>query len=470
MQYATYDASNGSIFTFKGNGSQEFSFEHITFKNAGNYALLLKKTDEVNIRNCEFFNNGWSGQGLHTVVDSATSGILGYDSTQAELQAFYASSEVSDGGAVRLEECRKPLIRESRAEANLRGFRVQDCGINGGGFLIENQSIGNLDSGLYLAVGSLGGCQNVTVAINYSAYNANNGLLVVGGINNKFSQNEVYGNWNAGLCAWGSANLTLRDSGLYNNNRSEFNGIGNVGDAKASIQINDSSSFLETSFQTNEDARFIAEILDTQVHYTGIGSNTDKVGLFIDSSMSNLPDNDKNIIKIDDVGFIGQDYAMDFGEVDVTNLRVTLGDNSYLSIAKENIRGPLAGNYAELPFSNHITKVKELDIRIDTVAKSVTLVEGINGKVINVYKKNELQAIDMGTHVDIIQRDSNRIQLRGNELGHVYINGVTAGSNIPTMVEEINDAVDLTITEYKDFIETEVGVEGSETTNYLVLY
>ena len=80
IQYATYDASNGNIFSFEGNGTQEFTFEHITFKNAGEYALLIKKTDEVNIRNCEFFNNGWNGQGLHTVVDSATSGVLGYDS------------------------------------------------------------------------------------------------------------------------------------------------------------------------------------------------------------------------------------------------------------------------------------------------------------------------------------------------------------------------------------------------------
>ena len=97
------------------------------------------------------FNNGWNGQGLHTVVDSSTSGILGYDSTNTDLQAFYAGSNASNGGAVRIQECRKPLIRESRAEANLRGFRVQDCGILGGGFLIENQAIGNIESGIYLS-------------------------------------------------------------------------------------------------------------------------------------------------------------------------------------------------------------------------------------------------------------------------------------------------------------------------------
>ena len=99
---------------------------------------------------------------------------------------------------------------------------------------------------MYLAVGSLGGCQNITAINNYSGYNANNGMLVIGGLNNKLSQNEINGNWNAGVCNWGSGNLTLRDCGLYDNNRSGFNGIGNVGDAKASIQINDAYSFLAT--------------------------------------------------------------------------------------------------------------------------------------------------------------------------------------------------------------------------------
>ncbi|BAQ92812.1 fiber Ig/hemolysin [uncultured Mediterranean phage uvMED] len=466
IKYASYNASNGSIFTFEGNGTQKFTFEHLTFKNAGGYALRIKKTDEVNIRNCEFFNNAWSGQGLHTVVDSTTSGVLGYDSSQVDLQAFYAGSEVGDGGAVRLEECRKPLIRESRAEGNLRGFRVQDCGINGGGFLIENQSIGNLDSGIYLAVGSLGGCQNITVAINYSAYNANNGLLAVGGINNKFSQNEVYGNWNAGFCGWGSANLTLRDSGLYDNNRSEFNGIGNTGDAKASIQLNDSSSFLETAFQTNDNARFLYEILDTQVHYTGLGSNTDKVGVYLDASLSALPDNDKNIIKIDDVGFIGQDYAVDFSEVDLSNLRVSLGDNSYQSITKKAVNAPLDGMYNELPYSNHVMQVPELDIVVDTIKQFVSLHEGVGGNVINTYDINELQSVNKGTHIDIIQLSSNKIQLRGLTLGNVYVNGQQAGTNLQTMNDTVNAAFNMSLVQFQDFIKSDVFDYTEEGSTY----
>ena len=35
----------------------------------------------------------------------------------------------------------------------------------------------NIESGIYLAAGSLGGCQNMVVTVNYTGFNANNGLL-----------------------------------------------------------------------------------------------------------------------------------------------------------------------------------------------------------------------------------------------------------------------------------------------------
>ena len=198
------------------------------------------------------------------------------------------------------------------------------------------------------------------------------------------------GNWNAGFCAWGSANTTLRDSGLYDNNRSAFNGIGNAGDAKASIQINEAYNLLGTSISLNPAFRFIAEILDTQVHYTGLGSNTEKIGFLITSAVGQLPDNAKNIIKVDDVGFIGQDYAIDLSEVDVTNLRLSLGDNSYQSIGQKAVKAPLVGNYSELPFSNHVMEVPSLDVVVDTLKQTLSLREGVGGNVINVYAMNEL--------------------------------------------------------------------------------
>lgn len=461
IQYPTYSDGNGNIFYFEGtDNSVEYKFDNIEFKKAGGYALYIKKTSKVTINDCVFKYNGQDGTQLNTVLSSTVTGLLGYDSTNTDLQAFYAGSHASNGGAMRIEEATQLLITGNTVTNNLRGIRVSDCGIGGAGVISRNQSTQNIESGIYLSVGALGGCQNTTVTMNVSAYNANNGLLVIGGINNKFSQNEVNGNWNAGFCAWGSANTTLRDCGLYDNNRSQYNGIGNTGDAKASIQINEAYNLLGTSISLNPAFRFIAEILDTQVHYTGLGSNSDKIGFLITSEVGALVDNPKNIIKVDDVGFIGQDYAIDLSEVDVSNLRLSLGDNSFQSITYKAVKSPLAGNYNELPFSNHVMEVPEVNVVVDTLKHMITLTEGVGGNTINTYQANELSSVISNGHVDILQANTDKIQLRDLSYGNIYINGVIAGNNLNSANDSLNAAFNMDLTQYKDFLVNEVGING----------
>jgi len=461
VQYTTYDANNGDIFLYEGtDNSQDFLFNNLRIKNAGGYGIHLKKLSKITIEDCVISNNGWNGQGLSTIAAEAGS-VLGYDSTNTALQSFYAGANASNGGGMRIEESTQVLIVGNTITKNLRGMRIQDCGVGGGGFITRNQSTQNVESGIYLAAGlTYAGCQNITVSMNVSAYNSNNGLLSIGGINNKFSQNEVNGNWNAGFCSWGAANTTLRDCGLYDNNRSQYNGIGNTGDAKASIQINEAYDLLGTTITVNPAFRFIAEILDTQVHYTGLGSNTEKIGFLITSAVGALANNSKNIIKVDDVGFIGQDYAIDLSEVDVSNLRLSLGDNSFQSITYKAVKAPLVGNYNELPFSNHVMEVPEVDVVVDTLKHMITLTEGVGGNTINTYQANELTSVIQNGHVDILQANSDKIQLRGLSLGNVYINGIVAGSNINTMNDSLNAAFNMSLVEYKQFLESEVGVSG----------
>ena len=464
IQYANYSDGNGSLIYFDGlDNTKEFKFNNIIFKNSGGYALYIKKTKKLTINDCTFINNGWDGTQLNTILPEAISSLLGYNSTQADLQAFYASSNASNGGAMRIQESTQILITGNTVTNNLRGIRVQDCGINGAGVISRNQSTQNIESGIYIAAGSLGGCHNITTTMNVSSYNANNGLLCIGGINNKFSQNEVNGNWNAGFCAWGASNTTLRDCGLYDNNRSQYNGIGNIGDAKASIQINEAYSLLGTQITLNPAFRFIAEILDTQVHYTGLGSNTEKIGFLITSAVGALADNPKNIIKVDDVGFIGQDYAIDLSEVDISNLRLSLGDNSYQSISLKAVKSPLLGNYSELPFSNHVMEVPSVDVVVDTLKQSISLTEGVGGNTINVYAINELKSNVEGSTIQIIQNNSDKIQLRGLTFGNIYINGTIAGNTLNTANDSLNAAFQMDLVEYKEFLVSEVGINGDDS-------
>ena len=444
ISFTTYSDGNGSLLYFNGlDNTKEFKFRNIRFYNAGGYGLYLKKTSKVTIQDCTFKNNGWNGTALNTIASTAITTLLGYDSTAADLQAFASGSNVSSGGAIRLEEATQLLLTGNTATNNFRGIRLQDCGINGGGVVSRNQVMQNIESGIYLAAGTLNGCHNITTTMNVSAYNANNGLLAIGGINNKFSQNEVNGNWNAGFCVWGSANATLRDCGLYDNNRSELNGTGEVGDAKASIQINEASSYLSGSIALDPNFRFIAEILDTQVHYTGLGSNTEKIGFLITNEVGLLPANDKNIIRVDNVGFIGQDYAIDFSEVNLTNLYVSLGDNSFKSIGEKGVKSPLVGDYYELPFSNHTTKLNYIDIGVD-VTGNVIVKEGPTGERLNPYKVNDLHAVAFGTDIKVVLKDSDKIQFVVPVAG-CSINGTFVNPVLNQAIIQINDVLTNTV-------------------------
>ena len=155
IRFTTYDYLNGDLFYFQGtDNSQNFSFKNLVLKNAGGYALHIKKTSKVVVEDCTLENNGWNGLSLNTVLPSSVSGLLGYDSTNTDLQAFYAGVNASNGGATRIEEATQLLIVGNTVTKNLRGIRVSDCGVNGGGVISRNQSTQNIESGIYLSVGS----------------------------------------------------------------------------------------------------------------------------------------------------------------------------------------------------------------------------------------------------------------------------------------------------------------------------
>jgi len=83
---------------------------------------------------------------------------------------------------------------------------------------------------------------------------------------------------------------------------------------------------------------------------------------------------------------------------------------------------------------------------------------------------NELQSVLKTNSIDIIQKSSDKIQLRDLTLGNVYINGVVAGSNVNTMNDSLNAAFNMNLTQYKDFLESEVGVESEGGGNFATFY
>ncbi|MDA8964795.1 LamG domain-containing protein [bacterium] len=427
--FQSYDATNGNCWVFEGTDyTAEFLFEGFKIRNAGQYGIHLKKGKKSERRDLDIQYCGWDGDFsvfnpyLPTTVSGAT---FGYDST--DLTGFYPSVNASNGGAVRIEKFTTVLDVSNKITNNLRGCRLQGCGVNGNGFQTRNRIYGNIESGLYWALDTeLGGCQNMTAMSNYIAYNANNGILQVGGLNNKVGANEVHSNWNAGFCCFAGANTTVRDAGFYNNNKSSKNGIGNTGDAKASIQYNDAFSYLATSFSVSADRRYLMSVNNLQIHNTGLGSNTERTGIYFDVALNALPASEKNIISIDNVEFNGQEVGIDMSVLNTTNLKIYKGDNAYINVTT-SIKEPASGLYYELPFSNHISYLSTADFSVSNTG-NITIKEGANGAVVNPYFVNQLQAIAKGSEICVILKGSKKIQftapVSGCSIDGVFVNSV----------------------------------------------
>lgn len=429
IKYANYVSTNGVIINQSSSSStKEYYFDNINFANAGGYGVYVRSAREVRFNNCNFFNNGWSGNGLSTVL-AENGSTLGYDSSQADLQAFWASSETSNGGAMRIRSTNIVSVVDCEVYDNLRGLRIQDCGIGGYGYISRNQCYNNIESGIYLASDSYNatnGCENFTVYNNASKYNANNGVLVIGGINNVVSLNIIEGNWNAGVMGWHVSNTRFRDLDLTNNNRSQYNGIGNTGDAHSSITIGGDTARSERGY--------IASILSCEVYNTGLGSNTSRIGFQVLQDVEDVTGGyEKNLINIDDSGFHKQDYSIDV-LADLDSVKLTIGDCRYIDTTETNIN-IVTGSYYEQPFSNHITNLKECDFSVD--GDSVILKEGINGVRLNPYTLHDLQANLIGSNINIMLKDSEKIQFNLDVSG-VSIDGVALTGTDQEKVNDIN--------------------------------
>ena len=438
VKYSSFVNTNGKVINQPNTGClKDYFFYNIDIANSGDYGVYIRSAKEVRFNDCKFYNNGWSGSGLSTVLaDDGTT--LGYDSDQADLQAFWASTETSNGGAMRLRNSIIVNVVDCEIYNNLRGLRIQDCGVGGYGFISRNQCYNNIESGIYLAsdtYNATNGCENFTIYNNASKFNANNGILVVGGINNVISLNIVEGNWNAGIMGWHVSNTRFRDLDLTNNNRSEFNGIGNIGDAHSSITIGGNTA--------RANREYIADILSTEVYNTGLGSNTSRIGFQILEDVQEITDDyNKTLINIDNVGFKKQDYAVDvLADLDIVKL--TLGDCRYIETSEKNVN-IVSGYYYELPFSNHHTDIKEIDVSLDNTNSQIILKEGVTGNVLNPYAINTLQAVAFGSKIRLVLKSSNKIQLEV-EVSNTTINGVAVNSVLATALNQLNNIFNATV-------------------------
>jgi hypothetical protein len=411
----------------------------------GTNGLFIASASKVVIDECEGLNNGYDNTNFSTILPSSGS-RLGYDSTTVDLQNFAANNVQDNTAAFKLSNVTIVEVTGCVMKNNNSGVFLTDCGINGAGYITRNQITENYTGGVVLAADfndpSSVGTQNIITTINSISYNGSFGAICYGGINNKFSQNDMTKNWNAAFVNYGCANVTLRDSSIYDNNFVDQTSAGQVFSSAAAIVVTEIPSLgtLNNNLQSNPLAKFIIEILDNQIHYTGAGSIGSKIGVYISPTVGALQPSDKNIINIDDNTFIDQDYGIYFTDIDTTVLTVVLGDNSFINIGERNISQPLEGMYYELPYSNHVTNLNYANFSINST-NNVSITDDADGKILNPYYINELKAVEKDSNtIAIILKESSKIQFIVDE-SVVYIDNVLLTGTIADKINQINALV-----------------------------
>ena len=162
-------------------------------------------------------------------------------STQAEQTAYWGSTDTSNGGACRIRDVARVRIRDCKAEYCARGLRIQDCGTADAPSTVQGCEIFRcLESGIYLAAGTYTGttgCKHFKISNNIVRQCYNNGLLVIGGQHCSVVSNTVSECSNSGIMVWHPLDVSVQGNVVTKCNHVQHNGVGNLGDAWASIHI-----------------------------------------------------------------------------------------------------------------------------------------------------------------------------------------------------------------------------------------
>jgi hypothetical protein len=456
--YASFANTNNNVFQQTAAGSlKRYRIDNIEIKN-GSYGIIFASALSVKITNCKIHNCGWSGTGL-SLVNAEAGSTLGFDSSTTDLANYAASANViSDAAAIRLTGVPSTEFTDNEVYNNAGGIEYVDCGIGGKGIVSRNQIYYNLNDGIALdstSEDATTGCENFVVYNNSVTFNGSDGIRVEGGLDNTLSLGLVKGNWNSGVELEHCSNIRVRELDLDNNNRSAVSAAGGTADGLASLQFSGNTQ--------RDGSTFIGEVLDVTIHNTNLGANTVRCGLFIGSEVAENGNND-SIIRIDNCGFLGQDYALDIA-ADLDDLMLVVGSCEYVGTAIKAVRIQNGGNYHALPFSNFVTSVPYLDVSKDTVSKTIALKNGQNGETINTYGVNEIRSITRGSTIDIVLVNSSKIQLSGLTETRVYIDGDLQTGTL----QDVNNALNAYFTDTAGAAPTPittlvVNEEGIDTT------
>lgn len=435
--YSSWNNSNTVIFQVTNTSSAEtYKFRNIELINAAE-AMDIRGGTRVELVDINTKNIGHSGSG-HDYGGAGVSGVsLGYDTDAFNLNVDAGTGSFATAGSVGIDimNVNQVDITSCEFSEGLNAVRLYNCGYGAGVFLSRCRFYDLIDTALLVE-----DCNNFVAYNNYFADVSGVGIEVNGGIDVIIGLNVMKNFWNEAVVATSTANFRFRDNDIQNAAQGAVTYTGTSWTTDSYVTIDGSS--------INVNAEFCIDVMGNEFIHD---DNTGGIGIYMSFEKNSINDASKVVCKFENNGYKNFHHIYDL-DADLDLVTVLRDGNSFINLGNTiGSYGGLNTQYFSLPFSAQSINLTALDVQLDPTSSRVTVKEGeASTDVVDIYGINDLQAIDKGTIVRIVLRNSNKIQYCNLSPDDITI----AGAAISSTVSEVVNALNALFTNSGNFLST----------------
>lgn len=229
------------IFLLSFPSTKNYNFKNMTVSNCRNgLNISAVSTGNITVKNINFINCGWNG-------------TLPLSEDAGSYSTLWASTDTSDGHAIKIAGCDKISISDVNIEKCSTGLFLQD--ILSGGKLMNINSCDTLNTSIYLASSSgsgTSGCKGVNISNCNLKCSRGHGIKVVGGGRTKILSCSLEEIFSSGVLLENTLETDMTGTILMRCNLHDYIGTGNIGgDATGTLAVHGAVGVDETPYVLN---------------------------------------------------------------------------------------------------------------------------------------------------------------------------------------------------------------------------
>ena len=423
--YSSWNKNNAVIFQQPSSGNtNQFVFKNFTMVNAAE-AIDITSALRVELEDLDTKNIGHSGQN-HNYGGAAVTGKFGYDTTPINLStAFTSGSDFAPVGSygIDIKNVNAVDITSCEFSQGKNPVRLENCGLGAGSFMARNRFYDLVGEGLTVV-----NCTNFVAYNNYFADISGDAIVVNGGIDTIIGLNVMSSFWNSAVVATNTANFRFRDNDIAKAARATVKVDGVTWTEDAYVVIDGTS--------IDDNAEFCIDVMGNEFIHE---DEANAAGVYISDDKDTIDDKDVCVVKVENNGF--KNFLNGFNvEADLDKTTLLRDGNSFVNLG--GTIGVYTGantQYFALPYAIQAINLTGLDVRLDATSSRIIVKEGANSTdIVDIYGVNDLQAIDKGTFVRVVLRNSNKIQFCNLDPSTISIGSAPISSVVADVVNALN--------------------------------